>query len=110
MGDASAQSPDPLPPIPLLLPLMFTRAAEEVTRAYARVSPGVATPTAKAIYDKVQKIGLCKFNKTFKNWVHHLMSLPFLPEEDIRPTYLASHMPLVGLTPAELELFQEIFC
>ena len=27
-----------------------------------------------------------------------------LPEEDIRPTYLASHMPLVGLTPAELEL------
>ena len=46
-------------------------------------------------YDKVQKIGLCKLyklNKTFKKWVHHLMSLPFLPEEDIRPTYLASHM------------------
>ena len=65
----------------------------------------------KAIYDKVQKIGLCKLsklNKTLKKWVHHLMSLPFLPEEDIRPTYLASHMPLVGLTPAELELVSSL--
>ena len=61
----------------------------------------------KAIYDKLKKLGLCKLyklNKTFKKWIRQTMSLPFLPEEDIRSTYLAIHMTLVGLTPGELEL------
>ena len=60
----------------------------------------------KAVYDKVQKLGLGKLyrvNKEFKNWIHLLMSLPFLPEEEIRPTYLAIHLPLIGLTESELK-------
>ena len=32
------------------------------------------------------------------------MSLPFLPEEEIRPTYLAIHLPLIGLTESELQI------
>ena len=59
----------------------------------------------KAVYNKVQKLGLGKLyrvNKEFKNWIHLLMSLPFLPEEEIRPTYLAIHLPLIGLTESEL--------
>ena len=61
----------------------------------------------KAVYDKVQKLGLGKLyqvNKEFKNWIHLLMSLPFLPEEEIRPTYLAIHLPLIGLTESELQI------
>ena len=45
-----------------------------------------------AIHDKVQKIVLAKLyktNKSFKKWVHELMALPFLPEEDITSTYFA---------------------
>ena len=61
----------------------------------------------KALYEKVQKLGLGKLyqvNKEFKNWIHLLMSLPFLPEEEIRPTYLAIHLPFIGLTESELQM------
>ena len=61
----------------------------------------------KAIYDKVQKLGICnlfKHNKAFKKWIHQLMSLPFLTEEDILPTYLDLELSLSGLTDNELQL------
>ena len=32
------------------------------------------------------------------------MLLPFLPEEEIRPTYLATHLPLLRLTERELQM------
>ena len=56
---------------------------------------------------KYKKIGLGnlhKINKGFKKWIHQLMSFPFLSEEDIPPTYLALHIPIVGLTEIELQM------
>ena len=61
----------------------------------------------KAIYDKIKKFALCKLykhNKAFKKWIYQIMSLPFLPEEEIRPTYSTLSLSLLGLTTAELEL------
>ena len=55
----------------------------------------------KAIHDKVRKLGLGKLyvtNKDFKKWIHLLMSLPFLLEEEIRPTYLKIDLEFKGLT------------
>ena len=46
----------------------------------------------QAVYHKVKELGLCKLykvNNEFKKWIHQLMSLPFLTEEDIRPIYIA---------------------
>ena len=65
----------------------------------------------KAIHDKVQKIGLAKLyktNKSFKKWVHELMALPFLPEEDITSTYFAIKKSFVDLTPTEMELVKSL--
>ena len=49
----------------------------------------------QAVYHKIKELGLCKLykvNKEFKKWIHQLMSLPFLTEEDIRPIYLAINL------------------
>ena len=61
----------------------------------------------KALYDKIQKLGLCnlfKYNKAFKKWIHQLMSLPFFSEEDILPTYLDLELSSSRLTDSELQL------
>ena len=55
----------------------------------------------------VKKIGLRKLyktNKFFKKWIRQLMSLPFLLEEDIKPTFLAIQVQLIELPNLELEL------
>ena len=80
--------------------------------AFISIFPGIVIigcwfHYTKAIYDKVQKLGLCnlfKHNKALKKWVHQLMSLPFLTEEDILPTYLDLELSLSGLTDNELQL------
>ena len=62
---------------------------------------------AKAIQDKLQKIGLGKVyttNKAFKKWVLKLMSLPFPPKEGISSTYFAIQKSFICLTLTELEL------
>ena len=61
----------------------------------------------KALHDKIRKLGLGKLyltNKVFKRWVHQLMALPFLTEEEISPTFIVIHLELVGVTDLELEL------
>ena len=61
----------------------------------------------KALHEKVQKLDLgklYKINKVFKTWINQLMSLPFLVEEDIQPTYLTINLPTDGLNGSELEL------
>ena len=53
----------------------------------------------------MKKIGLGKLyktNKVFKKWIRQLM--PFLLEEDIKPTFLAIQVQLIGLPNLELEL------
>ena len=61
----------------------------------------------RALYEKVPKLGLgklYKINKAFRTWIHQLMPLPFLVEENIQPTYLAINLPTNELSGSEFEL------
>ena len=60
----------------------------------------------KAIYGRILKIGLSKlYNKqNFQKVDPNVMALPFLPEEQIRSTYLSFELPLLGLLDSEKEL------
>ena len=72
-----------------------------------RVTFGCWFHYTKAIYVKVQKLRLCnlfKHNKAFKKWIHHLMSLPHLTEDDILQIYLDLELSFSGLTDDELQL------
>ena len=63
----------------------------------------------KAVYEKVPKLGLgklYKISKVFKTWIYQLISLPFLVEEDIQPTYLTINLPTNGLNGSEMELIK----
>ena len=60
----------------------------------------------KTIYEKFENwlVKIIKTNKTFKKWIRNLMALPFLPEEEIRSTYISLELPLLGLLDSEKEL------
>ena len=61
----------------------------------------------KAIFEKVQKLGLSKLykqNQFFSIWIRRIMALPLLPEEDILPVYLSMARPSNDLNDTEKEL------
>ena len=61
----------------------------------------------KAIFEKVQKLGLSKLykqNQFFSIWIRRIMALPLLPEEDILPVYLSMAIPSTDLNDTEKEL------
>ena len=50
----------------------------------------------KAIFEKVQKLGLSKLfkrNHFFPMWICRIMTLPLLSEEDILPVYFSMEIP-----------------
>ena len=61
----------------------------------------------KALYEKVQKLGLTilyKKNHSFRKWIRRLMALHWLPEEEIYPVYLLLELPTTDLLEAEKNL------
>ena len=67
------------------------------SRLYFPIQPSLVVGFIlhKLYTTKLKNLGLCKLykvNKEFKKWIHQLMSLPFLTEEDIRPIYLAINL------------------
>ena len=99
--------------IPDFSPLMAICDFEKAPRnSFMKIFPhillvGCWFHYTKALHDKIKKLGLSKLyltNKAFKKWVHQLMALPFLTEEEIHPTFVGIHLELLGLTDLELEL------
>ena len=98
--------------IPNFKPTFALCDFEKVSRnAFTTVFPNIILVGCwfhytKALYEKVQKLGLgklYKINKVFKTWINQLMSA-FLVEEDIQPTSLTINLPTNGLNGSELEL------
>ncbi|KAK4318618.1 hypothetical protein Pmani_010410 [Petrolisthes manimaculis] len=61
---------------------------------------------AKSIYAKIQKVGLTNVyasNKDFKRWGRMLMSIPFLPEDQIEPAFQQLKQQALGLVEAAEE-------